>query len=386
MTIEEQCRLSYYEKVTVLNEKHGVWMVKNKENGEICVMKENFIYNRTVYDFLKKSDSRYFPKVYDYFISDDNRLIVIEEFISGKTIDNYIEQYGVFNEQDAFGIIWQVCVGLQQIHGNVPQIIHRDLKPSNVMLTNDGNVKIIDFNAAKTVEEVKTQDTMLIGTSGYAAPEQYGFGQSDVRTDIYAAGVLLNFLCTGKLPKEQMADGKAGKIVEKCIQLEPSLRYQSSDELLDVIRNINADARNINVNVQTRQTSQDSQANHSGQAWTCRSCLPPGFRSGKLWKMATAFIGYIFIIYICLGLTMTDSDGSVVGGAELICMKITLFIIFMFLIAFVTNYLNIQKYFPFMQNKNQTVRIIAEAVWCLAGMFLILVAGVLVYGIIAQII
>ena len=115
-------------------------------------------------------------------------------------------------------------------------IIHRDIKPSNVMINESGEVFLLDVNVAKWVSTEAKEDTRLLGTLYYAAPEQfgYGFSASTEKTDIYAIGVLLNVMITGKLPKEEQAPAALWKVIEKCICLEADERY-SDDELLAVL-------------------------------------------------------------------------------------------------------------------------------------------------------
>ena len=92
----------------------------------------------------------------------------------------------------------------------------------------------IDFNVSRKVTNA-SRDTVVMGTVGYASPEQLGISQSDARTDIYAAGVLLNVMLTGKHPSETLASGKAGKIVRKCTAVNPSDRYQTAKKLFDAL-------------------------------------------------------------------------------------------------------------------------------------------------------
>ena len=110
-------------------------------------------------------------------------------------------------------------------------IVHRDIKPENIIITDNATVKLIDFNASRVYKNECTADTVVLGTIGYASPEQFGITQSDARTDIFALGVLLNVMLTGVHPSEQLAKGRAGKIVLKCTQIDPNKRYQSVEEL-----------------------------------------------------------------------------------------------------------------------------------------------------------
>ena len=106
-------------------------------------------------------------------------------------------------------------------------IIHRDVKPENVIVELSGRVVLIDLNASR-IESNASKDTVIMGTVGYASPEQMGINQSDSRTDIYAVGVLLNVMLTGKHPSDVLVKGRPGRIVQKCTQINPDLRYQDA--------------------------------------------------------------------------------------------------------------------------------------------------------------
>lgn len=90
--------------------------------------------------------------------------------------------------------MYELCEILEKLHSANPPIVHRDIKPSNIIITNYDHVILLDFNAAKYFTDPNTSDTILLGTKGYAAPEQYGFGSSTPQTDIYAVGILLKEL------------------------------------------------------------------------------------------------------------------------------------------------------------------------------------------------
>ena len=121
-----------------------------------------------------------------------------------------------------------LCHAMEVLHSR--GLVHRDVKPENVMVADSGRVVLIDFNASRQVSE-NSQDTVIMGTVGYVSPEQLGLSQTDARTDIYAAGVLLNVMLTGKHPTEGFSKGHAGRIVRKCTALNPADRYQSADKL-----------------------------------------------------------------------------------------------------------------------------------------------------------
>lgn len=110
-------------------------------------------------------------------------------------------------------------------------VIHRDIKPQNILISAEGNLKIIDYDVSKEYKAEQNTDTAYLGTVGYAAPEQYGISQSDFRTDIFSLGVLINVMLTGKHPSVELCNGRFRKIVEKCTQVNSSQRYQNIIEL-----------------------------------------------------------------------------------------------------------------------------------------------------------
>ena len=129
-----------------------------------------------------------------------------------------------------------ICKILKELHSQEMPIIHRDVKPSNVMLCQDGSVYLLDVNVAKWCNPEEAEDTKLLGTLYYAAPEQFGYGfiASTEKTDIYAVGMLLNKMITGRFPKEERATGVIWEVIQRCIRLNPEERY-SDDELINTL-------------------------------------------------------------------------------------------------------------------------------------------------------
>ena len=163
--------------------------------------------------------------------------MVVEEYIEGSSLSEYLKE-GTFEPFEAARIVRDLCCILNELHTLECPIIHRDIKPSNVMLTKSGEVVLLDMNVAKWYDSEEKEDTRLLGTKDYAAPEQAGYGMkaSSDKTDIYAVGILLNVMLTGKLPKEKPAQGKLWDIIERCISLDADTRY-SADELIERLDN-----------------------------------------------------------------------------------------------------------------------------------------------------
>lgn len=220
-----------YSLVSVLSDKNEckVLKLKNKEHNKYIVAR-SFPKSISAYEELYSINCANLPLIYDVINLDDGQ-IVLEEFIEGVTIAEVMDS-GKYHYMGTRKVLRSVCHALTVLHER--GIIHRDVKPENVMIAKDGRVVLIDFNAARKIS-FASKDTVIMGTVGYASPEQLGVAQSDARTDIYAVGVLLNVMITGKHPSEKMAKGKAGRIVRKCTNVNPDERYQTVEKLANIL-------------------------------------------------------------------------------------------------------------------------------------------------------
>ncbi len=199
----------------------GLTLVKDKVSGVLCVRKELDYYDMSVFSYLKENHDPHIPQIYDYR-EQDGRLIVIESYIKGRTLGEYLEQESP-DRNEKLRIIREVLDGIEFLHNAPVPIIHRDIKTDNIIIDEQGNVRVIDYDAAKTFKPGESKDTTLIGTVGSAAPEQFGFAQSDPRTDIYALGVLIRGVFD--------SDDSFGKVVTKATRMDPDQRFQTIDEL-----------------------------------------------------------------------------------------------------------------------------------------------------------
>ncbi|MDY2606500.1 MAG: protein kinase, partial [Lachnospiraceae bacterium] len=219
MSDEELLEIMSYEEVAGIGGREDVVIVANDEN--LYVKKILSTYDESIYRYFMNNVVRNMPQIYGVYKS-NKYLFVIEQYIKGITLDELIKEDGI-EPKVAVGIVREVCFTLKELHNLDKPVIHRDIKPSNVMITEEGEVFLLDINVAKWRREEETEDTRLLGTPQFAAPEQFGCGfmASTEKTDIYAVGVLLNVLLTGKLPKEKQACGYAWDIIKKCICMEP---------------------------------------------------------------------------------------------------------------------------------------------------------------------
>jgi hypothetical protein len=154
------------------------------------------------------------PVVADRF-EYQGRPTMVMEFVAGQTLEDRIRETNApLMEQQVLGYGIQVARVLHYLHTRTPPIIYRDLKPSNIMLTPDGVLKLIDFGVARTYKARKSKDTVAMGSAGYAPPEQYGKGQTDARSDVYALGATLLHLLTNMppIPLQTPAPGSIRKL------------------------------------------------------------------------------------------------------------------------------------------------------------------------------
>ena len=206
-----------------------VLLVRHKENGTRYIFR-HFEGSSEVYKKLLGISARNLPQIMEA-AEQDGQTAVLEEYVQGATLAELLTG-AKLTEKEARQVTMQLCQALHVLHSM--GAVHRDVKPENVILRGSDAV-LIDFDAARIYKDESESDTQVLGTTGFAAPEQYGIFQSDERADIFSLGVLLNIMLTGKHPSREMAAGKMGRIVRKCTMTAPEQRYQSARALMEVL-------------------------------------------------------------------------------------------------------------------------------------------------------
>ncbi len=232
----------YFEELYPLNEEHHVYVVRDADDGRIYVKKVLTVYDADIYSSLYDAPVNGLPRIVS--ISEDRAagtLTVIEEYISGRTIEEMIEKGHLFDEKETIGHILALCEILKQLHSKKIPIIHRDIKPSNVMLTDDGRLILLDMNAGRFDHGEASRDTRLIGTGGYAAPEQYGFGTSGPYTDIYGTGMLMKAMLTGDAALSTEYEGDLKNVIQKCCAVDKEDRYPDIPHLMQALNTVQKD-------------------------------------------------------------------------------------------------------------------------------------------------
>lgn len=399
MTLEEESRLSFYRELTVLDEKKNIVLVQDIRNSELCVKKTLDIYSRDVYEQLASVRIEGVPAVKEC-VADDGKLIVVEEYIQGRSLKQVLDEQGLLDEEQAYDIAVQladILVSLQQLE---PVIVHRDIKPSNIIIEKNGHVHLIDFNAARHVNADKNEDTKMLGTVYFAAPEQFGFGQSDERTDIYGLGATINYIMTGDKPGAGIAECRFSDILKKCLMVDAKDRYQSAAELRGVLDMLNYNAHtqdngkdrtafggdNVALIVRVCENIKfvfvnwyrKSQISKGDVNSSWRKYLLPGFRSLNIISCIAALIWYAVIVMLTFGLTVSDSKtGTPEAGGKLIIYKIAAFIIMLVQTLWFGNYLDVRRKLPGMKKVNAISTILtfvyAFVILFLLVMFLIII-------------
>lgn len=212
--------------------------VKNNSSMSIieAIMNEAYMVKKLVHKAI--------PRIVD-IIDNNEYFCIIEDYVEGATLKDIVDNYGAQPQYKVIDWAKQLCDVLGYLHVQNPPHIYRDVKPGNIILRLDGNIVLIDFGIMRTYKPNNLADTVALGTKGYAAPEQYGTRQTDIRTDIFGLGMTIHHLLTGVDPTENngctlpicQINSELSKgleyIVSKCIELDPDNRYQSCLELLN---------------------------------------------------------------------------------------------------------------------------------------------------------
>ena len=246
-----------YEILSLIGEggMSRVWLARDQRLNKLWAVKEidrvardanNAVVVQSLIaeaNLMTRLDHPALPRIVD-IVEDEKTVYVVMDYVEGKSLKRVMRDLGrPMDEKDVISWGTQLCDVLEYLHTRTPPVIYRDMKPSNVMLRDDGSVKLVDFGIAREYKEDRSSDTQILGTRGYAAPEQLSrVRQSDVRTDVYALGVTLWSLVTGLAPSEvdvlrpirQVDPGLSEgleHIIDRATRQDPAERYQSCAEM-----------------------------------------------------------------------------------------------------------------------------------------------------------
>jgi serine/threonine protein kinase len=229
----------------------AVYQAKDIKRNKICAIKEMSLSmvsleerDQAIENFKVEAKILWalnHPNLPDHlgFFSENQRYFLVMEYIDGSTLEELLEHNRrPFSEYHVLDWAEQLCNVLKYLHSQNPPIIFRDMKPGNIMLTYDGSIKLIDFGIARFFRPTHSPDTQLLGTPGFAPPEQYGMAQTDERSDIYSLAITLFQLLTNSLPERGFGlknirtfspqiSPKVASVLEKAASLDPEDRYRN---------------------------------------------------------------------------------------------------------------------------------------------------------------
>lgn len=234
----------YHVERVLARGKGGVTELVTVEGAGPFVRKKipNELARRSVWSVLADCDCARLPQVEATYKTPDE-FVVVYDFVPGDTLEALVKQAGPLDAAQAVSLALDICEAAGALHAQ--GVVHRDITPKNVVASSDG-ARLIDLGIARLYAEGATRDTNALGTWGFAAPEQYGFKQTDARSDVYSIGCVLGYLLTGVMPDEDayhdaLADESAvpahlRAVVERATNMEPSARYQSAMDLAAALR------------------------------------------------------------------------------------------------------------------------------------------------------
>lgn len=229
----------YLAMDTHLNKQWAVKEIRKKGSGKNDEVVVNSLLAEA--NLMKRLDHPALPRIVD-IIDNGVTIYVVMDYIEGESLDKILLEYGAQPEEKVKNWAMQIADALAYLHSQRPPIVYRDMKPANVMLKPEGNIKIIDFGIAREYKEQNLADTTVLGTKGYAPPEQYS-GQTDPRSDIFALGMTMHHLLTGIDPRNgepyasvrqwnpELSEG-IELIIDKCVEPAAENRYQSCADLI----------------------------------------------------------------------------------------------------------------------------------------------------------
>lgn len=313
MDFKENYYFEKYKQLAVLadTKKCKTILSRNTDTNEIVVFKVMDKHGLDVYDRLKDLDNSNIVDVMDCFLHED-KCVAVEEFVNGKRLCDVLQKN--IPVEVIVDYVRQICNGLKEVHNK--NIVHRDLQPKNIIVDRHNHITIIDFDIARIRKEEADSDTEFLGTVGYASPEQFGFAQTDKRSDIYSLGVLISNMVkpyaktVREASEEEIAYTGSSltleehriierlvKISRKCTEIAPEKRYKSIEEIEKYLKH------NKHYNQDILEPDELEELSFRGIIKTV-----PGFRKNNILHKIIAIIMYVsvFAIYIQIGTSVIN--------------------------------------------------------------------------------
>ena len=235
------------------SEDSSTFLVKETATGILCVLKwgrnRQTEFLRNEMEIMKKMADRKLsgiPKAYRIF-EENGEVYLVREYIEGMSLAQMVLQKGGISEAEICRISRKICQTAEQFQNPDEPMIHRDIKPENIVVTPGGEVVFIDFGTMRSYKKDGSRDTFVVGTRGTAAPEQYGYIQTDQRTDVYAIGQTMLYMVSESYEMNQLSEcavsRRMKKIIEKACSFEPDKRYGDAAQLRRAVEKCQANNR-----------------------------------------------------------------------------------------------------------------------------------------------
>ena len=235
------------------SEDSSTFLVKETVTGILCVLKwgrnRQAEFLRNEMEIMEKMADRKLsgiPKTYRIF-EENGEVYLVREYIEGMSLAQMVLQKGGISEAEICRISRKICQTAEQFQNPDEPMIHRDIKPENIVVTPGGEVVFIDFGTMRSYKKDGSRDTFVVGTRGTAAPEQYGYTQTDQRTDVYAIGQTMLYMVSESYEMNQLSEcavsRRMKKIIEKACSFEPDKRYGDAAQLRRAVEKCQANNR-----------------------------------------------------------------------------------------------------------------------------------------------
>lgn len=235
------------------SEDSSTFLVKETATGILCVLKwgrnRQTEFLRNEMEIMKKMADKKLsgiPKAYRIF-EENGEVYLVREYIEGMSLAQMVLQKGGISEAEICRISRKICQTAEQFQNPDEPMIHRDIKPENIVVTPGGEVVFIDFGTMRSYKKDGSRDTFVVGTRGTAAPEQYGYTQTDQRTDVYAIGQTMLYMVSESYEMNQLSEcavsRRMKKIIEKACSFEPDKRYGDAAQLRRAVEKCQANNR-----------------------------------------------------------------------------------------------------------------------------------------------
>lgn len=235
------------------SEDSSTFLVKETATGILCVLKwgrnRQAEFLRNEMEIMKKMADRKLsgiPKAYRIF-EENGEVYLVREYIEGMSLAQMVLQKGGISEAEIYRISRKICQTAEQFQNPDEPMIHRDIKPENIVVTPGSEVVFIDFGTMRSYKKDGSRDTFVVGTRGTAAPEQYGYTQTDQRTDVYAIGQTMLYMVSESYEMNQLSEcavsRRMKKIIEKACSFEPDKRYGDAAQLRRAVEKCQANNR-----------------------------------------------------------------------------------------------------------------------------------------------